>query len=384
MNILLKAAYLHIPFCVQICHYCDFNKIFIHQQPVDEYLQSMKKEMVHTTSRFKDYEMETIFVGGGTPTSLSEKQLQTFLSDVNEVLGNRFIKEFTVEANPEQTTKEKIAVLKANGVNRLSVGVQAFQPSLLKKLGRTHTKEDIYSTVAEAKKAGIDNMSIDLMFGLPGQTMDMFKESVDEALALDVPHISSYSLQIEKKTVFYNLAQKGKLILPEQELEAAMYDYLIEALDKKGFKQYEISNFAIPGFESKHNLQYWNNNEYFGIGAGAHSYVEGTRRRNAGPLKQYMNLVEEHGFPYIEEHQVPLSEKMEEEMFMGLRKQEGVSDATFMSRYGRSMFDIYKEPIQRLIQKGWLEQREDTLVLTKDGRPLGNEVFQEFIGVVLD
>ena len=384
MNILLKAAYLHIPFCVQICHYCDFNKIFIHQQPVDEYLQSMKKEMVHTTSRFKDYEMETIFVGGGTPTSLSEKQLQTFLSDVNEVLGNRFLKEFTVEANPEQTTKEKIAVLKDNGVNRLSVGVQAFQSSLLKKLGRTHTKEDIYSTVAEAKKAGIDNMSIDLMFGLPGQTMDMFKESVDEALALDVPHISSYSLQIEKKTVFYNLAQKGKLILPEQELEAAMYDYLIEALDKKGFKQYEISNFAIPVFESKHNLQYWNNNEYFVIGAGAHIYVEGTRRRNAGPLKQYMNLVEEHGFPYIEEHQVPLSEKMEEEMFMGLRKQEGVSDATFMSRYGRSMFDIYKEPIQRLIQKGWLQQREDTLVLTKDGRPLGNEVFQEFIGVVLD
>ncbi len=384
MNILLKAAYLHIPFCVQICHYCDFNKIFIHQQPVDEYLQSMKKEMIHTTARFKDYEMETIFVGGGTPTSLSEQQLQTFLSDVNEVLGNRYLKEFTVEANPEQTTKEKIAVLKANGVNRLSIGVQAFQTSLLKKLGRTHNQEDVYSTIAEARKAGIDNMSIDLMFGLPGQTMDMFKESVEKALALEVPHISSYSLQIEKKTVFYNLAQKGKLILPEQELEAAMYEYLIEALDKKGFKQYEISNFAIPGFESKHNLQYWNNNEYFGIGAGAHSYVEGTRRRNAGPLKQYMNLVDEHGFPYIEEHQVPLVEKMEEEMFMGLRKQEGVSDKTFMNRYGRSMFDIYKEPIQRLIQKGWLQQRGDTLLLTKDGRPLGNEVFQEFIGVVLD
>ncbi|WP_137788830.1 radical SAM family heme chaperone HemW [Bacillus sp. E(2018)] len=381
---MLKAAYLHIPFCVQICHYCDFNKIFIHQQPVDEYLQSMKKEMIHTTARFKDYEMETIFVGGGTPTSLSEQQLQTFLSDVNEVLGNRYLKEFTVEANPEQTTKEKIAVLKANGVNRLSIGVQAFQTSLLKKLGRTHNQEDVYSTIAEARKAGIDNMSIDLMFGLPGQTMDMFKESVEKALALEVPHISSYSLQIEKKTVFYNLAQKGKLILPEQELEAAMYEYLIEALDKKGFKQYEISNFAIPGFESKHNLQYWNNNEYFGIGAGAHSYVEGTRRRNAGPLKQYMNLVDEHGFPYIEEHQVPLVEKMEEEMFMGLRKQEGVSDKTFMNRYGRSMFDIYKEPIQRLIQKGWLQQRGDTLLLTKDGRPLGNEVFQEFIGVVLD
>jgi putative oxygen-independent coproporphyrinogen III oxidase len=384
VNIVLKAAYLHIPFCVQICHYCDFNKIFIHQQPVDEYLASMKKEMLNTTSRFKSYEMETIFVGGGTPTSLSGIQLNTFLNDVNEVLGNKSVKEFTVEANPEQTTKEKIVVLKDNGVNRLSIGVQAFQSSLLKKLGRTHNKEDVYSTVAEAKAAGIHDMSIDLMFGLPGQTMDMFKESVDEALALDVPHISSYSLQIEKKTVFYNLAQKGKLILPEQELEAAMYEYLIETLDKKGYKQYEISNFAIPGFESKHNLQYWNNNEYFGIGAGAHSYVEGTRRRNAGPLKQYMNLIEEHGFPYIEEHPVPITEKMEEEMFMGLRKQEGVSDQDFINRYGRSLFDVYREPIQRMIQKGWLETLDGRLFLTKDGRPLGNEVFQEFIGVVLD
>ncbi|GGB49989.1 radical SAM family heme chaperone HemW [Fictibacillus barbaricus] len=381
---MLKAAYLHIPFCVQICHYCDFNKIFIHQQPVDEYLKSMKTEMLNTTNRFNNYKMETIFVGGGTPTSLSESQLDTFLRDVNEVLGNQSLKEFTVEANPEQTTNEKIAVLKSNGVNRLSIGVQAFQDSLLKKIGRTHNKEDVYSTVFSAKKAGIHNMSIDLMFGLPGQTMEMFKESVNEALALDVPHISSYSLQIEKKTVFYNLAQKGKLVLPEQELEAAMYEYLIETLDKRGFKQYEISNFAVPGFESKHNLQYWDNNEYFGIGAGAHSYAEGTRRRNAGPLRQYMSLIEENGFPYVEEHLVPLSEKMEEEMFMGLRKHQGVSDKTFFDRYGKSMFDVYKDPIERLIQKGWLERKKDTLMLTKEGIPLGNEVFQEFIGVVLD
>lgn len=381
---MLKAVYLHIPFCVQICNYCDFNKIFIHQQPVDEYILSMKKEMLNTTARFPNYSMETIFVGGGTPTSLSENQLDTFLQNVNLAFLSQNLQEFTVEANPEQTTKEKIEVLKKNGVNRLSIGVQAFQSSLLKKLGRTHDEEDVYRTVSEAKKAGIDNMSIDLMFGLPGQTMEMFKESVDKALALDVPHISSYSLQIEKKTVFYNLAQKGELILPEHELEAAMYDYLIEALDKKGYRQYEISNFAIPGFESKHNLQYWNNNEYFGIGAGAHSYVEGIRRRNAGPLKQYMNLIEEHGFPYIEEHPVPITEKMEEEMFMGLRKQEGVSDQVFMNRYGRSMFEVYREPIERMIQKGWLEKLDGRLFLTKDGRPLGNEVFQEFIGVVLD
>jgi oxygen-independent coproporphyrinogen-3 oxidase len=381
---MLKAVYLHIPFCAQICHYCDFNKIFIHQQPVEGYLSSMKEEMVNTTTRFPNYQMETIFVGGGTPTSLNEMQLQTFLQDVNEIFVNNSLKEFTVEANPEQTTKEKISVLKDNNVNRLSIGVQTFDAELLKKLGRSHNREDVYDTIREAKKAGIYNMSIDLMFGLPGQTMDMFKRSVDEALALDVPHISSYSLQIEKKTVFYNLAQKGKLILPEHELEAAMYEYLIESLDKKGYRQYEISNFAIPGYESKHNLQYWNNNEYFGIGAGAHSYVEGVRRKNAGPLKHYMNLIKEKGFPYTEEHSVTFAEKIEEEMFMGLRKQEGVSDQHFIGRYGKSMFEIYKEPIERMIQKGWLMKQGDNLSLTKDGVPLGNEVFQEFIGVVLD
>ncbi|MDR7072807.1 radical SAM family heme chaperone HemW [Fictibacillus barbaricus] len=381
---MLKAVYLHIPFCAQICHYCDFNKIFIHQQPVEKYLNSMKEEMVNSTERFPNYQMETIFVGGGTPTSLNKTQLQTFLKDVNDVFVNDSLKEFTVEANPEQTTEEKIAVLKDNNVNRLSIGVQTFEAELLKKLGRSHTREDVYRTIREAKKAGIHNMSIDLMFGLPGQTMEMFKRSVDEALFLDVPHISSYSLQIEKKTVFYNLAQKGKLELPEHELEAAMYDYLIESLAKKGYRQYEISNFAIPGYESKHNLQYWNNNEYFGIGAGAHSYVEGVRRKNAGPLKHYMNLIKETGFPYTEEHTVSLAEKIEEEMFMGLRKQEGVSDQQFKARYGKSMFEIYKEPIDRMIQKGWLKTEGDQLFLTKDGIPLGNEVFQEFIGVVLD
>ncbi|WNB93470.1 radical SAM family heme chaperone HemW [Bacillus sp. NEB1478] len=381
---MLKAVYLHIPFCAQICHYCDFNKIFIHQQPVDEYLSTMKEEMVNTTKRFPDYQMETIFVGGGTPTSLNETQLDTFLQDVNDVFVNDLLNEFTVEANPEQTTKEKIAVLKDNNVNRLSIGVQTFEAELLKKLGRSHIREDVYRTIRDAKKAGIQNMSIDLMFGLPGQTMEMFKRSVDEALSLDVPHISSYSLQIEKKTVFYNLAQKGQLVLPEHDLEAAMYDYLIESLEKKGFRQYEISNFAIPGYESKHNLQYWNNNEYFGIGAGAHSYVEGVRRRNAGPLKHYMNLIGEKGFPYTEEHPVSRAEKIEEEMFMGLRKQEGVSDQHFRAKYGRSMFEIYQEPIDRMIKKGWLKTEGDNLSLTKDGIPLGNEVFQEFIGVVLD
>ncbi|MFC7372522.1 radical SAM family heme chaperone HemW [Fictibacillus iocasae] len=377
-----KAAYFHIPFCVNICHYCDFNKVFLKGQPVDEYLTAMEREMFNTIERFPYESMDTLFIGGGTPTALSAEQLDVFLSSVSRHFPVSQAKEYTVEANPEQTTAEKLEVLKKHGVNRLSIGAQAFQPSLLKELGRTHNASHVKKTVEEAKAAGITNLSIDLMFGLPGQTMEMFKESVEAAMELDVPHISSYSLQVEPKTVFYIRSQKGQLNLPAQELEAEMFEYLISELKKHGIAQYEISNFAKPGYESLHNLQYWENNEYYGIGAGSHSYVNGVRRVNAGPLKKYMNLIENTDFPYTEENHLSMHEKMEEEMFMGLRKRVGVSCAVFKKRYGVSLMDVFGEQISKLKQNGLLEQEGDMIKLTSRGVLLGNEVFSEFIGVL--
>jgi oxygen-independent coproporphyrinogen-3 oxidase len=292
------------------------------------------------------------------------------------------VKEYTVEANPEQTTKEKLAVLKKHGVNRLSIGAQAFQPSLLKELGRTHNSGHVEQTLADARAIGIDNLSIDLMFGLPGQTMEMFKESISAAAELGVPHISSYSLQVEPKTVFYIRSQKGQLKLPAQELEAEMFEYLISELKRNGYEQYEISNFAKPGYESLHNLQYWDNNEYYGFGAGAHSYMNGIRRVNAGPLKKYMNLIQVKGFPYTEENTLTEAEKMEEEMFMGLRKRSGVSCKVFEDRYGKPLADVFGPQIKALIERGLLEKDGEIIRLTHSGILLGNEVFSEFIGAV--
>ncbi|MDN4525451.1 radical SAM family heme chaperone HemW [Fictibacillus fluitans] len=377
-----ESAYFHIPFCVNICHYCDFNKVFLKGQPVNEYLDSMEKEMENTLELSPFSSMKTLFVGGGTPTALNAEQFERFLAMVNRHFSSPDRLEFTVESNPEQTDLRKLEIMRDAGVNRLSIGVQAFQEKLLKELGRTHNQQDVVRTVTDAKRLGLDNLSLDIMFSLPRQTVDMLKETLDIAFSLDVPHFSAYSLQLERKTVFYNRAVKGELLLPEQEEEARMYEVLMEEMDKHGYVQYEISNFAKPGYESMHNLQYWDNNEYYGIGAGAHSYVNGTRKANAGPLKKYMSLIEETGFPYIHEDVLSASEKMEEELFMGLRKMNGISDQRFIKRYGRSMFDVFGSQIDKLLERGLVKVSGDKLALTRNGTFLGNEVFQEFIGVV--
>ncbi|KEZ51079.1 radical SAM family heme chaperone HemW [Metabacillus indicus] len=379
---MVQAAYFHIPFCEQICHYCDFNKVFLKNQPVDEYLDSMHKEMKNTVKKTPADRLKTIFIGGGTPTALNEFQMEKLLTSIAEEFPVGGLHEYAAEANPGEVSLEKLKIMKELGVNRLSFGVQTFNDRLLEKIGRSHRSEDVMKTIGLAEKAGFDNISIDLMYGLPGQTMDDFKETLHTAFSLDVQHYSSYSLIVEPKTVFYNLMSKGKLLLPPQEEEAAMYELLMEEMDKHGFAQYEISNFAKPGYESMHNLTYWNNEEYFGIGAGAHSYGGGVRRANAGPLKKYMSLVEEEGFPYTSEHIVSKAEAMEEEMFLGLRKSAGVSRARFYEKFGMRMEQVFGQQIKEQIANGLIEENGDFLSLTHKGKLLGNEVFQAFLGVI--
>ncbi|MCM3596293.1 radical SAM family heme chaperone HemW [Metabacillus idriensis] len=380
---MVKAAYLHIPFCEQICHYCDFNKVFLKNQPVDEYLDSMQMEMKNTLIKYPSDSLETIFIGGGTPTALNEKQMEKLLIAINEEFKpSPSLHEFAVEANPGDLSYEKLKVMKDLGVNRLSFGVQTFNDSLLEKIGRTHRSADVMKSIELAKKAGFDNISIDLMYGLPGQTIHDFRDSLKIAFGLDVQHYSSYSLIVEPKTVFYNLMSKGRLILPPQEDEAVMYEYLMEEMEQHGFHQYEISNFALPGYESRHNLTYWNNEEYYGIGAGAHSYTGNIRRANAGPLKKYMQLIEETGFPYLNEHQVTEAEKMEEELFLGLRKSAGVSKKRFADKFGVPIANVFGLQIREQTEKGLLNDGQDSISLTHQGKLLGNEVFQAFLGVV--
>lgn len=381
---MIKSAYIHIPFCEHICHYCDFNKVFLKGQPVNEYLQAMDEEMKLTLETYPTTKLETIFVGGGTPSSLNEQQLYQLCESIKNRLPFDGQVEFTFEANPGDLSKEKLAIMKQAGVDRLSLGVQTFNDELLKSIGRVHRASDVFRTVDHAKAAGFENISIDLIYSLPGQTLADLKDTLQQAFTLDISHYSGYSLIIEPKTVFYNLMRKGKLPVPGEDMEAAMYELVMEEMDRHGFRQYEISNFAKKGFESRHNLTYWNNEEYFGFGAGAHSYTAGYRCSNSGPLKKYMEHIENGELPVFEKHQVSRSEKMEEEMFLGLRKNEGVSIEKFIEKFQENPLFLYEKQLNELIEKDWITVTENAMKLTKKGRLLGNEVFQYFLGVSND
>ena len=376
---MIKSAYLHIPFCEHICHYCDFNKVFLKGQPVDEYLVAIDREMQLTLSQQPTEKIDTIFVGGGTPTSLNEQQLERFCKIINNNLPKDEMVEYTFEANPGDLSKEKLQILRDAGVNRISLGVQTFNEELLKRIGRVHRVKDVYQSVENAKMVGFTNISIDLIFSLPGQTLQDLKESLTHAFSLDLPHFSAYSLIIEPKTVFYNLMQKGKLPITGEDTEAAMYELVMEEMAHHGYKQYEISNFSKKGFESKHNLTYWNNEFYYGFGAGAHSYVNGWRRSNTGPLKKYMTQIAEGNLPILEEHKVTLTEQMEEEMFLGLRKTAGVSITHFIEKFAQDPLQIYQGELKGLTDKQWVAVDQGHIFLTKKGRLLGNEVFQTFL-----
>ena len=368
------SAYVHIPFCTQICYYCDFSKVFIKNQPVDSYLE-------HLLEEFRSYDIQklrTLYIGGGTPTALSAPQLEVLLKGLTKNLDLSALEELTIEANPGDLDADKIAVLKNSAVNRVSLGVQTFDDKMLKKIGRSHLEKDIYENIDRLKLASFDNISIDLIYALPGQTMEQVKENVAKAIGLDIPHMSLYSLILENHTVFMNQMRRGKLPLPKEELEAEMFEYIIAELERSGFEHYEISNFSKPGFESRHNLMYWDNAEYYGIGAGASGYVNGVRYKNHGPIRHYLNAVEEGNARITEEH-LSQKEQMEEEMFLGLRKKSGVSMARFEEKFGRSFEEFYGEIVRDLVQQGLMQIEGDRVRMTKRGLFLGDTVAERFI-----
>ncbi|MFS9101801.1 radical SAM family heme chaperone HemW [Streptococcus australis] len=369
-----SSAYVHIPFCTQICYYCDFSKVFIKNQPVDAYLEHLIQE----TRSYEIGKLRTLYIGGGTPTALSAQQLAYLLTELPKVMDLSEVEEFTIEANPGDLDPDKIAVLKDSQVNRVSLGVQTFDNKMLKRIGRSHQEQDIYDNIRHLKQAGFDNISVDLIYALPGQTMDQVKENVAKAINLDIPHMSLYSLILENHTVFMNRMRRGKLPLPKEELEAEMFEYIIEELEKAGFEHYEISNFSKPGFESRHNLVYWDNAEYYGLGAGASGYVDGIRYKNHGPIRHYLEAVEAGKARITEEH-LTLEEKMEEELFLGLRKKNGVSKARFEEKFGVSFDQRYGQVVANLTEQGLLVPDDKQVRMTKRGLFLGDTVAEKFI-----
>ncbi|MGM9885868.1 MAG: radical SAM family heme chaperone HemW, partial [Lactococcus sp.] len=245
-----KAAYIHIPFCSHICYYCDFAKVFLEGQPVDDYLDALIEEFrsYHITS------LKTLYIGGGTPSVLEPEQMKKLLSALTENLDLSVLSEFTVEANPGDLSEEMVEVLANSPVNRVSLGVQTFNNKLLKKIGRVHTEAQVYESIEKLRANGFDNITIDLIYALPGQTMEMVIEDLDKLLALNLPHVALYSLILEDHTIFMNRQRRGILRLPNEDKNADMYEYIIKRLTENGYEHYEVSNFGKPGYESQHNL----------------------------------------------------------------------------------------------------------------------------------
>ncbi|NEW05167.1 oxygen-independent coproporphyrinogen III oxidase [Paenibacillus sp. SYP-B3998] len=373
------AVYIHIPFCTNKCHYCDFNSYVLKGQPVMEYLDALEREMELTVRNNPPINVETIFVGGGTPTVLLPDQMERFLRMVRTYFPADPTKvEFSMEANPGTTDEDKLAVMKEGGVNRISFGVQSFNNDLLAAIGRIHNTDDVFRSIENAKKLGFDNLSIDLMFGLPKQTVDIMQATLDTALGLDLQHYSIYSLKVEENTLFHTLFNKNQLPLPSEDEEVDMYELIMKRLEAAGYKQYEISNFAKPGYESRHNTMYWRNRSYYGLGAGAHGYMNGQRHVNIKGIQPYMDA-SKLGLPILEQFEVPRQEAMEDFMMVGLRLLEGVRNADFIEQFGMEIETQFAATLEQWLHKQLLERTPDGYKLSKHGILLGNEVFASFL-----
>lgn len=371
--------YVHFPFCAKKCLYCDFPSFAGQDDQMRAYVDALKAEIARAP---EGQTARTVFLGGGTPSYLPGP----WLAEVLDALRARFAftadAEVTMEANPGKETLHDATDANAwrayreAGVNRVSLGVQSFDPDLLKALGRIHAPEDVGRTVAALRAAGITNFNLDLMFGLPGQTLAQWQETVAAALALEPPHLSAYSLIIEPHTPFEAAERLGRLKLPDEALEREMLRFLERALEAAGYRQYEISNWAKPGFESRHNLGYWRMEPWLGLGNGAHSYFGGRRWGNPASIPAY--LAEGPAAPPAEAQ--PEVEAREEWMFMGLRlTHEGVTDARFRARFGLGLAEAWGPTLANLRDAGLLDWDGERAVLTDRGRDLANEVFGAFL-----
>lgn len=369
------SLYIHIPFCVRKCLYCDFPSFSGMESIFDDYVRMLCREIDETYSDYRGMEVKSIFVGGGTPSVLPP----ALLGRISDKIFSRFDvdskAEITIETNPGTLDAKKLAEMKSMYFNRLSMGLQAWQDRLLKKLGRIHTADEFETNFLQARDAGFKNINVDLMFALPAQSLDDWQETLEKVIKLRPEHISAYSLIIEEGTPFFDMFDRGELKETDEETDRKMYYLAKEMLSDKSYKQYEISNFAREGFECYHNKVYWRTEEYQGFGLGAHSYSDGVRFHNTYDMKEYLRG---EGLRLDKEF-LSLQEKQEEFMFMGLRMNEGVSEAEFLRRFGESMDSVYGDEIKELISEELLVKKDGRLSLTDRGVDISNSVFEKFI-----
>ncbi|MHB9094880.1 MAG: radical SAM family heme chaperone HemW [Eubacteriales bacterium] len=373
--------YIHVPFCLKKCNYCDFVSYPYDADLAASYVYALEKEMSYQLVNMgsEHREVKSIYLGGGTPTVLTGEQLAAILENCRKSYQVADDAEITVECNPGTVNPDKLGRIRKAGANRVSIGVQAYQQELLARLGRIHNWQEVESAVRHSRQAGFDNVSLDLIFGIPGQSMRQWRDTLDRVLALSPQHISAYNLKIEPDTPLHRDVCSGYLIPCDEELELEMYWYVIGFLTGNGFVHYEISNFARPGREARHNLIYWRNEEYLGFGPAAHSMLEGRRFSNVEKVELYINRLNRNESGIQNQQYLSREERISETVFLGLRLIEGLDLDAFKQSYGQSIFEIFAVQLKRLSSLGLVKIEDNRLKLTEKGLPLANEVFAEFI-----
>lgn len=371
--------YVHIPFCVKKCGYCDFLSWCGTSEEKETYVQALLKEIESYREFARGYRVSTVFVGGGTPSVLEAGQMERVLGKIQEVFELEKKPEITLEMNPGTVTEEKLQCYKENGVNRLSIGLQSVKNEKLEVLGRIHSYEEFLESYELARKAGFTNISVDMISSIPGQKLEEWKEELAALSALSPEHISVYQLIIEAETPFYEKYAEHEELLPDEEESREIYLWTGSFLKEQGYEQYEISNYAKPGKESRHNLKYWERGDYLGLGLGAASLVRNIRMSNTKDMKTYL---ERCGQPKTMREDVQFLEEarqMEEFMFLGLRKTRGVSRKEFRRIFGQEMDMVYEKALHKCLENGMLKEHKDRVYLSEEGVLLSNAVLSEFL-----
>ena len=380
--------YIHIPFCKQKCYYCDFVSFSDKIELQEKYIETLIKEL--KSYNFEEYDVTTIYIGGGTPSYISSGLIKKVLKNIKSKIKNNKTKwediEITIEVNPGTVNKEKLEEYKNQGINRLSIGLQTTNDILLKKIGRIHTYKDFLDTYNLARNIGFANINVDLIIGLPEEIISDVKKDLENIIKINPEHISVYSLIVEEGTKIENLLNENKISLPDEECERRMYWYVKNTLELNGYNHYEISNFAKENMESKHNINCWDQKEYIGLGISSHSYVENIRYGNTSNLEKY---IENNDFANEQEletkkirivDEVQSKEDMEKEyMMLGLRKTEGIKVSKFKEKFGENPIYIFRNELEKLVKENLIIVDGDNIYLSNKGLDLANLVFEEFI-----
>ena len=374
-------VYVHVPFCVRKCYYCDFVSYSDKLEMQEEYIKKLIEEIEDNIKLLRNNEITTIYIGGGTPSSVKPELIKIVLDKICEVanIKNKENVEITIEVNPGTVTKNNLQMYKNYGINRLSIGLQSTNDKLLNEIGRIHNYEQFLNTYNWAVEAGFRNINVDLMLGLPTQTISDLKESLEKIIDLkpSPKHVSVYSLIVEEGTQIEKKISKGELKLPEEADERNQYKYTKNYLELNGYKHYEISNFAQPGYESKHNMNCWEQKQYVGFGLAAHSYVEGCRYSNTCDLEEYLNK-DSKDVKIIHEEQT-LEDMQKEYMLLGLRKIDGVSISKFKEKFGENPIYLFRNELQKLVEEDLIVVDLDNIRLTNKGIDFANLVWEEFV-----